>query len=166
MLCQGLRSKMLKEQLGKLQQKIVDHGVSVDKSLEEDIGQIMNGQNIEATPHMKFFWQEQIKLSQSSSSGGFALPVYGKSPAAYRELRDSGALVLPSERVLRDYKNYFTRKAGINNENVDELRKKVSSFTEVQRYVVLVVDEMKIQLRLFLTSILATLLDLLIFVTT
>ena len=148
-----LRNKMLEEQLGELQQKIVDHGVSVDKSLEEDIVQIMNGQNLEATPHMKFFWQEQLKLLQSSSSGRryhpqiirFALSVHGKSPAAYRELRDSGALVLPSERILRDYKNYFTPKAGINNENVDELRKKVSSFTEVQRYVVLVMDEMKIQ---------------------
>lgn len=114
---------MLEEQLGELQQKIVDHGVSVDKSLEEDIVQIMNGQNLEATPHMKFFWQEQIKLLQSSSSGRryhhqiirFALSVHGKSPATYRELRDSGALVLPSERVQRDYKNHFTPKAGINN---------------------------------------------------
>ena len=72
------------------------------------------------------------------------MSVHGKSPSVYRELRDSGALVLPSERILRDYKNYFTPKAGINNENVDELRKKVSSFTEVQRYVVLVMDEMKV----------------------
>ena len=55
------------------------------------------------------------------------------------------ALVLPSERVLRDYKNYFTPKAGINKENVDELQKKVSNFSEVQRHIVLVKDEMKIQ---------------------
>ena len=113
----------------------------------------MSGQNLEVTPHMKFFWQEQMKLLQSSGSGRryhlqiirFAPSVHRKSPTAYRELRDSGALILPSERVLRDYQNYLTPKAGINNENVDELRKKVSSFTEVQRYVVLVMDEMKIQ---------------------
>ncbi|CAB3985949.1 Transposable element P transposase [Paramuricea clavata] len=144
---------MLEEQLEELQQKIVDQGVSVDKSLEEDILQIMNGQNLEATPHMKFFWQEQMKLLQSSSSGRryhpqiiwFALSVHGKSPSAYRELRESGALVLPSESVLHDYKNYFTSKAGINNENVHELKKKFSSFTKIQRYIVLVMDEMKIQ---------------------
>ena len=103
-----LQNKMLEERLEEMQQKIVDHGVSVDKSLvEDDILKIMNGQNLEVTPHMKFFWQEQMKLLQSSSSGRryhpqiiwFALSVHGKSPSAYRELRDSGALVLPSERV-------------------------------------------------------------------
>jgi hypothetical protein len=88
-----LQCKMLEEQLEELQQKIVDQGVSVDKSLEEDILQIMNGQNLEATPHMKLFWQEQMKLLQSSSSGRryqpqiirFDLSVHGKSPFAYRE---------------------------------------------------------------------------------
>ena len=137
-----LQNKMLEERLEEMQQKIIDHGLSVDKSLEDDILKIMNGQNLEVTPHMKFFWQEQMKLLQSSSSGRryhpqiirFALSVHGKSPSAYRELRDSGALVLPSERVLRDYKNYFTPKAGINNENVDELRRKVSSFTEGKKH--------------------------------
>ena len=127
-------NKMLEERLEELQQKIVEHGVNVDQSLEDDILK-MSAQNLEVTPHMKFFWQEQIKLLQSSSSGQryhpqiiqFALSVHGKSPSAYRELRDSGALVLPSERVLRDYKNYFTPKAGINKENVDELQK-VSTF--------------------------------------
>ena len=48
-------------------------------------------------------------------------------------------------RVLCDYKNYCTPKTGINNENVDELQNKVSSFTEVQRYILLIMDEMKIQ---------------------
>jgi hypothetical protein len=84
---------MLEEQLEELQQKIVDQGVSVDKSLEEDILQIMNGQNLEATPHMKLFWQEQMKLLQSSSIGRryhpqiirFDLSVHEKSPFAYRE---------------------------------------------------------------------------------
>ena len=71
--------------------------------------------------------------------------MHGKSPSAYRELRDSGALVLPSERVLRDYRNYFTPKAGINKENVADLHSKVASFGPTQQYVVLVMDEMKIQ---------------------
>jgi hypothetical protein len=63
-------------------------------------------------------------------------------------------------------KNYFTPKAGINNENVDELRKKVSSFTEIQRFIVLVMNEMKIQHGLvFDKRILATMLDSLTLVT-
>ena len=71
--------------------------------------------------------------------------MHGKSPAAYRELQDSGALILPSERVLRDYKNYFKPKAGINPENNEALREKAISLTGIQRYVVVVMDKMKIQ---------------------
>ncbi|CAB4004957.1 Transposable element P transposase, partial [Paramuricea clavata] len=71
--------------------------------------------------------------------------LHPKSPSAYRELRESGALVLPSERVSRDYKNYFSPKAGVNAENVESLQNKVKSFSGIQRYVVLVMDEMKIQ---------------------
>ena len=148
-----LECKMLKEQLHEMQERIQEQGICIDKSLEEDIRKIMDGQNMNATPHMKFFWEEQVKLLQSASCGRryhpqtiwFALSLHGKSPSAYRELRESGALVLPSERILRDYKNYFPPKAGINNENVNALRKKAASFTGNQRYVVLVMDEMKIQ---------------------
>ena len=94
-----------------------------------------------------------MKLLQSEKFGRryhpqiirFALSLHGKSPAAYRELRDSGALILPSERVLRDYKNYFKPKAGLNIENIDNLQKKASSLSGIQRYVVVVMDEMKIQ---------------------
>ena len=102
----------------------------------------MAGQTLDATPHMKFFWQEQMNLLQSAKVGRryhpqvirFALSLHGKSPSAYRELRDSGALILPSERILRDYKNYFKPKAA-----------KVSSFTSIQQYAAVVMDEMKMQ---------------------
>ena len=125
----------------------------VSEYLEKDLLTIMGAQNLEATPRMKFFWEQQMKLLQSKKMGRryhpqiirFALSLHGKSPSAYRELRDSGALILPSERVLRDYKNYFKPKAGINKENVESLREKTTSFSNVQRYVVLVMDEMKIQ---------------------
>lgn len=102
---------------------------------------------------MKFFWEQQMTLLQSNKMGRryhpqvirFALSIHGKSPSACRELRDSGALILPSERVLRDYKNYFKPKAEINKENIECLREKTKHFTDLQRYVVLVMDEMKIQ---------------------
>jgi hypothetical protein len=148
-----LENKQLHGQLKSLQDKIERDGVAISDKLETDLLKIMSGQNLEATPHMKFFWQQQMALLQSKKMGRryhpqvirFALSIHGKSPAAYRELRDSGALVLPSERVLRDYKNYFKPKAGINIENIECLREKTQSFSEVQRYVALVMDEMKIQ---------------------
>ena len=150
---QRLECKQLEARLDQLQTEIKKDGVGVSEGLEKDILTIMGGQNLEATPHMKFFWEQQMKLLQTKKMGRryhpqvirFALSLHGKSPSAYRELRDSGALVLPSERILRDYKNYFKPKAGINDENVCSLKEKVSSFSGVQRYVVLVMDEMKIQ---------------------
>ena len=100
----------------------------------------MAGKNLEENPHMKFFWEQQMKLLQTSKMGRryhpqiirFPLSLHAKSASAYRELQDSGALILPSERVLRDYKNYYKPKAGINKENVESLRGKISSFSEVE----------------------------------
>ena len=48
-------------------------------------------------------------------------------------------------RVLRDYKNYFKPKAGINCENVEDLSGKTSNFNGPQSYVAVIMDEMKIQ---------------------
>lgn len=148
-----LQCKQLEDRLQHLQAKIEQDGIGVSVSLETDLLKIMGGQNLEATPHMKFFWKQQMALLQSNKMGRryhpqvirFALSIHGKSPSAYRELRDSGALILPSERVLRDYKNYFKPKAGINKENIECLREKTKSFSDVQRYVALIMDEMKIQ---------------------
>ena len=148
-----IECKQLESRLKELEARIKDDGVGISGALENDILKIMGGQNFEATPHMKFFWEQQLKLLKSDKFGQryhpqiirFALSLHGKSTAAYRELQDSGALILPSERVLRDYKNYFKPKAGINPENNEALREKAISLTGIQRYVVVVMDEMKIQ---------------------
>ena len=105
--------KQLESRLKELEARIKDDGVGISGALKSDILKIMGGQNFEATPHMKFFWEQQLKLLKSDKFGRryhpqiirFALSLHGKSPAAYRGLQDSGALILPSERVLRDYKN-------------------------------------------------------------
>ena len=148
-----LECKQLEDRAKELETRINDDGMPISEALEKDILKIMGGQNLEATPHMKFFWQQQMKLLQTEKMARryhpqiirFALSLHGKSPAAYREIRDSGAMILPSERVLRDYKNYFKPKAGLNVDNIESLRDKASSAAGIQRYVVLVMDEMKIQ---------------------
>ena len=136
-----------------LEALIKKEGVGISDSFEKDVLRIIGEQNLEATPHMRFFWQQQMKLLQSKKMGRrhhpqlirFALSLHGKSPSAYKEIRDSRALILPSEQVLRDYKNYFKPKAGINLDNIESLREKASTLSGVQRYVVIVMDEMKIQ---------------------
>ena len=127
-----LQCKQLENRLQNLQTKIEENGVGVSETHETDLLKIMGGQNLEATPHMKLFWEQQMILLQSKKMGSryhpqvirFSLSIHGKSTSAYRELRDSGALVLPSERVLWDYKKYFKSKAGINKDNIETLRKR------------------------------------------
>ena len=70
--------------------------------------------------------------------------------SAYSDLRynsrtGSGVLIFPSLRTLRDYKNYIRQKRGFNNEVVDELNKKTELFSESERYVTILFNEMKIQ---------------------
>ena len=148
-----IRMKDLEARVEKMQLQIEKHAVNVSKPLEKDLLTIMSAQNLDATPHMKFFWEQQMRLLQTNKMGRryhpqvirFALSIHCKSPSAYRELRESGALILPSERVLRDYKNYFKPGAGIKKENIEELKEKTSKYTGIQRYVTAVMDEMKIQ---------------------
>ena len=66
----------------------------------------------------------------------------------YRELRDSGVLVLPSERTLRDYRNFFKPQLGFNPANIQRLQDMTNEYFDIQRYAVVSFDEMKIQSKL------------------
>ena len=144
---------VLEAKVKSMQAQIENDSIAVSETLEKDVLTIMGGQNLEITPHMKFFWEQQVRLRQANKFGRrfhpqvirFALSIHAKSASAYRELRDSGALILPSERVLRDYKNYFKPGAGITKGNVEELKEKTSNFSGIQKYVAVIMDEMKIQ---------------------
>ena len=148
-----LECSVLKAKVKSVQAQIENDSIAVSETLEKDVLTIMGGQNLETTTHMKFFWEQQVCLRQANKLGRrfhpqvirFALSIHAKSASAYRELRDSGALILPSEHVLRDYKNYFKPGAGIMKENVEELKEKASKFSEIQKYVAVIMDEMKIQ---------------------
>ena len=80
----------------------------------------------------------------------YCLSLATKSSAAYSDLRynsrtGSGVLILPSLCTFRDYKNYIRPKRGFNNEVDDELNKRTELFSESERYVIILFDEMKIQ---------------------
>ena len=104
------------------------------------------------------FWEEQQKYINTSKKGicyhpaiiKKCLSLLAKSPAAYDELRydeqkGTGFLILPSKRRLRDYKNYIRPERGFNPLIVKELMEKVKDFSEVERFVVLCFDEMKVE---------------------
>ena len=105
---------------------------------------------------MKLFIEEQLKyLTQDPEKVQyhpmiikFCLGLHTKSAAAYEQLRldknGIGVLVLPYQRTLCDYRNYIHPKRGFNYQIVNELRGK-KEFSELERYIVLLFDEMKIQ---------------------
>lgn len=107
---------------------------------------------------MKLFWQEQQKMFQKSSTGvryhpvviRFCLSLAAKSPFCYEELRNSGVLVLPSQRRLKDYRNAIKPKRGFQNEVFEVLKSETSNYFDVQCYVVLLFHEMKVLANLVL----------------
>ena len=61
------------------------------------------------------------------------MAIAAKSPTAYEEIRlnqqkGSGILILPSQRTLRDYRNYNGPQRGFNPEVVNELTSKTQDF--------------------------------------
>lgn len=106
---------------------------------------------------MKLVWEQQKKaLNQQSKNGHrwhphfirFSLSLYSKSPSVYRELRDSGTLQLPSARTLHSYRNSFQPGAGYLPDNIASLISRTKSFTDLERWVVVMFDEMKIKCNL------------------
>ena len=71
-----LECKQLEDRVKELETRINEDGVSTSETVEKDILKIMGGQNLEATPHMKFFWQQQMKLLQTEKMARRSPPNY------------------------------------------------------------------------------------------
>lgn len=80
----------------------------------------------------------------------FCLSLAAKSPSCYEELRNSGVLVLPSQRRLKDYRNAIKPERGFQRGVIDVLKEETNSYFDVQRYVILLFDEMKVMANLVL----------------
>ena len=65
----------------------------------------------------------------------FCLSLQAKSPANYEEWWKSGILILPSQRILRDYRNAIYPERGFNEFIILELQELTDKFFDTQRYV-------------------------------
>lgn len=74
-------------------------------------------------------------------------------PSCYEELRNSKVLLLPSQGWLRHYRNAIQPQRGFQDEVVKVLQSETESYFDVQRYVVLLFDEMKIMANLVLYKV-------------
>ena len=151
-----LQCKQLLKRIEQMDLVIRKSGIEIDEDLGDDMIKIMGdlGDGLpEKTPFMNLFWQQQKKLFSTSKCGRkfhpmvirFCLSLQAKSPSCYEELRNSGVLALPSRRTLRDYRNYITPKVGFDPEVIQELNEICEPLFDVERYIVLLCDEMKIR---------------------
>ena len=159
---QRLRCAELERELNEMRAELAKTNIEVDHELSTDFCKITNSaDDSEITPFMKLFWEQQRKLFSSSATGvrfhpmiiRFCLSLAAKSPSCYEELRNSKVLVLPSQRRLKDYRNAIRPQQGFNDEVEEELKNLTSTYFDVQRYVVLLFDEMKVQANLVLDKV-------------
>ena len=124
----------------------------MDDELSNDFTSIVENSDERITPFMNLFWQQQKKLLTSSHTGvryhpmiiWFCLSHAAKSSSCYEELRNSKVLVLPSQKRLKDYRNAMRPQRGFQEEVVEEFKVLTDSYFDVQRFVVLLFDEMKV----------------------
>ena len=156
---QRLRNKQLEKHIEKMMLEIETSGKHINESLESDLMTLYSKADSKViSPFMKLFWEEQEKYLVRSKTGWiyhpmiikFCLALAFKSSSAYSELRydsekGSGVSVLPSLRTLRDYRNYIRPTRGFNLKVICDLQEKIKDFSEQERYVTILLDEMKIQ---------------------
>ena len=102
---------------------------------------------------MKLLWQQQQELMKTGPANeryhpmliSYCLSLAAKPNSTYQELRNSGILVLPSTRTLRDYRNFIKPQTGFLRQVIEDLINTTSSYFDVQRYVILLFDEMKVK---------------------
>ena len=149
---QRLKCAELEQQLNEMKAEIKNSSIEVGHELGKDLTSILGKTSAKITPFMELFWQQQKKLVSSSATGvrfhpmiiRYCLSLAAKSPSCYEELRNSGILVLPSQRTLRDYRNFIRPKRGFHESVLQELTAMTDTYFDVQRYIVLLFDEMKI----------------------
>ncbi|XP_052126892.1 uncharacterized protein LOC127750159 isoform X2 [Frankliniella occidentalis] len=157
-----LVSKQLKRSQTKMQELIQKQGVFLEESLSNDLTELLKNHNL--TPAQSVFLQQQVKASQQKNASGmrwhptmvrFALSLHLTSPAAYKVMRETGMVKLPSSRTLFNYSHAKPIEEGIDKAvleklaaDVETMCNKVNELSGKQethkKYFVLMGDEMHI----------------------
>lgn len=153
---QKRRIKVLEEKVKRL---IKGNGVAVDDELHDGLLHIMNSAESNESPEsslQKIFWTQQLKAASVADKRlirwhpliiKWCLSLKLKSSSAYRAMKDTGFIRLPSERTLRDYTHVFKAKPGIQEEVSDQIAKEVNidELEPWQTNVCIIFDEVKIK---------------------
>ena len=153
----------------KVKQLVVQESQQVNADQHEFLSNVMKEGEAEvqmAGPKdspQRLLWEQQVKRSKTKRSSGtwwhptiirWCLSTFLKSPAAYRQLADSGFMYLPSQKTLKCYANFTDSLPGVNP---DVLKILVEEFNlpdcqDYKKNVSLVWDEMNIRSRLVVTK--------------
>ena len=151
---QLLKCGQLEEELQMMRKELNKNTLTIGNSLSDDLTSILsNVHQTKVTPFMNLFWQQQKQLFTRSSKGcryhpmiiRFCLSLASKSKSAYEERRHSNILILPSTRTLVDCKNLIKPDTAFRKEIIDNLCEITKDYSNVERYIVLLFDEMKIR---------------------
>ena len=145
----------------KLSKVCREQGVCVDDGLHQDLTSIMknNSQKVLKAFHPNsfghIFWVQQLEATSKDPRGmrwhplmvRWCLYLRHQSQSAYETLRQSGCLVLPSQRTLRDYTHYIKAATGFSAEVDKQLMQAASMKTckEWEKCMILLIDEMHIK---------------------
>ena len=154
---QRLQCRQLQSRVKEMEVEIEKNSLEIKTDLSHDLLTVISENRQSMSPFMKLFWEQQQRNASRSPTGHryhpmiirWCLSIASKSASAYDELRGtfkgSGVIELPSRRQLRDYTNAIKPQTGFNPEVVDTLARMVSEYNQVERYVSILFDEMKIQ---------------------
>ena len=144
-----------------IERSVETHGTPVDLILHNDLVTIME----EESETVQKQYQKGTFKNAARAKGPdgirwhpmmirWCLNLKMISSAAYHAMRSSGFVTLPSEGTLRDYSNFFQSKAGFQHEVNKQLMKeaKLEECDDLQRHVVLILDEMKVKKDLVLNN--------------
>ena len=137
-------------------------GVSVDEELHEHLcstmmqcsDDITKAHSSNSFKHL--FWQQQLKASSVKNVKGmrwhpsmikWCLYLRHRSSGAYELLRDSGCVMLPSQRTLRDYTYHVKASTGFSSKVDEMLKRGAESYgtEERDKCVLLLLDEMHVR---------------------
>ena len=146
----------------KITQITEEMGVDVDEATHTDLVDIMEenrgivSADFPENSFQKLFWEQQQKAASLKNARSmrwhplmikWCLYLRHLSSRAYETLRDSGCIVLPSQRTLRDYTYYVQSSTGFSAEVDKQLidATKPDQAKEWEKCVVLVMDEMHLR---------------------
>ena len=154
------------KRLERVQQKLAlaieENGILIDESMNGDLTKIRNECADKVTAEhpdgslTRVFWDQQLKAASCKDQRQmrwhplmvkWCLYLRHQSSSAYETICQLGCISLPSQCTLRDYTHYHSTAIGFSDEVDQQLMEAadISSLSEYQRCVAVIMDEMHIR---------------------